>query len=494
MTDSALAHAADLLDPGDGPDHADWCRSELPHVFPLPFGPHHLRIFSLLGRVAAGVRAFIGAPRGSGKTTALFFAALACIALRTHRFVVICGVTQEEAEARLRMIRNEIKRNRALVKRWPALRFARPAAGEEVDRKKEILLVGGRIVAIGAGAAIRGLIRETRTGELVRPDLFLGDDLETPGQARSKLLTDRLEEWLFADISQLGTNVTNPRDTRLDVIVIGTTLDTDAVAARALKAKGRFRTWQTATFPAERKDDAGDRVATWPEGQPLELLDRMLDPSSESFIGGYTYAKEYLLDPLERGDTVVKRASLVHAKVPRRQDGTVDLRFVWEGIDPAASESSFKGNDPSAIVSVGIDSLNRVWVFRAWRGWVSSDRLFDVAGDFVRADPDAKVAYEAVGGFKWGVAELRKRGIPNRPVAPSTDKISRFQPVALLYEANTRGFVSIIHDESLADTTFEEELISFPTGEHDDYVDGLWLAVKAATNDFQRRVIASPAA
>lgn len=485
----ALSYAADILDPrDDGPDHAAWCRAELPHIFTLPFGSLHLWLLGRFGRRPSGVRAFGGGPRGSGKTSTLFVGgALSAIALRTHRFIVVCGVTQEEAEARLRIIRHELKRNRALVRRWPALRFARPTAGETVDRNKEILLVGGRIVAVGAGAAIRGLLRETITGELVRPDLFLGDDLETAEQARSKLRTDRLEEWLFADVAQLGANVSNPFAARMDVIVIGTTLDTDALATRAIQNKGRFASWQTAAFPAETRDDQGGRVATWPAGQPLELLDALLDPTSETFIGELTYAREYLLDPRERAASLVKRAAIIRGKVPRRQDGRVDLRFISFGLDPAATERAHERNDFSAIVGAGLDRLDRVWIFTAWRGQVSSDRVFDILAELTDALPGSAAAYEAIGGFAWGVKELRRRGIPHRAVTSGADKVSEFQPVALLYESNLKGVPAIIHDESLAETTFEAELLAFPTGEHDDYVDAERHAVKMATGAFRRR-------
>lgn len=497
MGDPALSYAADRLDPPAQPSHAEWCRDELGHHFTTPFGPHQLWLFGLIGHVARGVRAFLGAPRGSGKSAAaLFGIPLAAIALRTHRFIVIVAATQDDAEARLELIRGELERNGELAERWPALRFARRrfTRKEIANRSREILLEGGRIVALGAGGKIRGILRRSASGQLARPDLVIGDDLEDAEQARSKLRTDRLEEWLFSDVSNLGANMRATFAAPMDLVVIGTTIDVDAMATRAIKRKGRFGSWQTKAFPAEYVDADGVRRAMWPEGQPLELLDELLDPRFERFLGAFTYAKEYKLDPLDRADSAVKRAAILHGKVPRRQDGSIDLRFVWFGVDPAASEDAFKGNDPSAIVGVGLDRLNRVWVFRAWRGWVSSDRLFDVAGGFVDDVPDSSVAYEGVAGFKWGVQELRKRKISHRAVQPTSDKLSRFQPVALLYESNLKGLPAIIHDETLAETTFEEELVGFPTADHDDFVDGLYLAVKASTNDFRLRAREAPAA
>lgn len=490
MTNSldAFLRAADELDPPEKPSHIDWCKNELPHKFTLPWGPHHRWLFGQIGMEPMGVRVFEGAARGSGKTTSTYVGLpMSCIALGTHRFIIICKETQQEAEAQLKIIRDELDTNQDLTDRWPNLKYVkqrRYGMRDKTNLNREIQLVGGRIVAVGAGSSIRGIIRNSETGEILRPDLFIFDDLEDPEQARSTYQTNNLEEWLFGDVSNLGGNTVIAK--RMDMVGIGTTLSADALATRALNKKGRFKSWRTRKFPAEFKDANGKRAAGWPEGQPLELLDTLLDPESEQFLGFRTYSKEFLLDPKQDTDTLVAKESILYGRVPRRQDGSVDLRHIAHGLDPSANEKAHKNNDPHAIVSVGLDRLNRVWVYRAWRAWTGKNRLFDVAENFYDTDPESTVAYEAVAGFKWGVQELRERNISHRSVQPFTDKISRFKRVELLYESNASGFAMIIHDESLKDTTFEDELTGFPTGDHDDFVDALWLAVMLATNDGRR--------
>lgn len=471
---NALAYAAEMLDPTvvEVQSHATWCKANLPHMFPLAYGPHHHWLFDRIGPGPRGVRAFAGAARGGGKTSAAIIGTpLSCIAQGTHRFVVVVRVNQTEAENALAIVRSELDRNEALSVRYPRLRYSTRGVKREKDHQREIHLAGGIIVALGAGGSLRGLIRRGENGDLVRPDLFVFDDLEDAEQARSKLRTDRQEEWLFADVSSLG----GPAGSALmDVVGIGTTLDSDALATRAIKGKGRFRTWQTAAFPAEYLDLEGVRRAQWPEGQPLAFLDRLLDPDDELFLGAFTYAKEYLLDPRSREDTLVKREHLRYGTAP------ADLRFVALGVDPAASTRENLNADYSAVVVVGVTAEGDVWVTRKWRARTEMQQLFDQV-EAMHTQVGGSISFEAVAGFRWGLQELRRRMLPHRGVQPKTDKVSRFQPIAIMYQ---RG--AVWHDDSLRGTDFEDELLDFPGAANDDYVDALYLAVMLATNDGRR--------
>lgn len=453
---------------------AAWCTEYLPNAFPLPFGAHHQWLLEVLGPAPRGLRAFGGAPRGSGKTSvALFANPIRVMAIGSHRYLVILAVEQDQANSRLDMIAKELEKNARLVSDYPNLRIIRSVEGE-------LELAGGIIRARGAGTSVRGLIEHTDSGELIRPDLFMFDDLETPEQARSKLRTDRLEEWLMADISNLGGPGEVPS---LDIVGIGTTLEADALASRALKRTGRFAGWTVASFPAEYRDPVTNvRVAAWPEGQPLSRLDKLLTPGSETFIGAYTYSKEFLLDPMDREDATIKKAYLRYRKPPE------GLGYRSLGIDPASSTQDQRRGDYSALVEVGIDPEGYVYVTRTWRGWVSKRELFNKAEDWTthhylgQRVLDGTIAYEAVAGFKWGVDEMRERGLSFRAVNPGgSDKLERLQRIALMYQAGV-----IYHAPELEGSDFEAELLSFP-GAHDDFVDALVYAVLHCTNAGRRQ-------
>jgi predicted phage terminase large subunit-like protein len=62
---------------------------------------------------------------------------------------------------------------------------------------------------------------------------------------------------------------------------------------------------------------------------------------------------------------------------------------------------------------------------------------------------------------------LRRTSLPVRGITPDRDKLSRFQPLEARYQ---QGLV--IHSRNLP-REFEDELLSFPHGPHDDMVDAL---------------------
>lgn len=452
-------------------DRALWLRENLPRLFPKEFGPHHLWLIDSIGNHPQGVRAFAGAPRGSGKSTvANVGLPLSCIAQGSHRFVVIIKESQRKAWGALRIIRRELDRNRHLTQLWPSLNYAETGGRRSLDQAAEIELRGGRIMALGAGESARGLLRETQTGELIRPDLVLLDDLETAEQVRSRERTDRLEEWLFADIAGL---MGPGEEASMDILGTGTTLGMDALAVRAFSGKGRFSGWKTAKFPAESWIN-GERVALW-KAQPISFLDRLQTEGDEMFLGSATYATEYLLDPVDRGDSIFQESWLKFGKSPDWED----LRYIVSGIDPAASQRTTA--DYSASVWCGLDKDNRVWVKRAWRQRETARALMDRIEADAIAGPGKRncfAAFEAVGGFAWGVQMLRDKGLATRPIKPNSDKVSRATPTSVRMEGG-----SIWLDESLKDSEFVRELLSFPTADHDDMVDAFVMAERACTSD-----------
>lgn len=62
---------------------------------------------------------------------------------------------------------------------------------------------------------------------------------------------------------------------------------------------------------------------------------------------------------------------------------------------------------------------------------------------------------------------LRRTSLPVRGIKPDRDKLSRFQPLEARYQQGL-----IVHSRNLP-REFEEELLSFPFGPHDDMVDSL---------------------
>ena len=518
---AARAEAADGL---------AWIRRYLPELAPLEPGPHHRELASCLSPDGpTGLREVVAAPRGSGKSTIALTGLPILVAVRqSHRFVVVIRNTVEDAKPVVRGIRDTIESRPDLVARYPWLRPINREAGE-------LHLAGGTIIlARGAGSSIRGLNRPTATGGMIRPSLVLADDVETDETARSKLQTGRLQEWVLGTVGQLGGPPGHDATPPLDVLLIGTTIETDALVSRMLDGRGPFASWRRMRFPAEAKvikaedvrgsdgvgliegervcvdtrgvpvpipvpPDAaeGDRVALWPHGQPLAYLDSLLDRNAQSFVGSVIYAREYLLRPVSRTDVLLRPEFTVWTRglterfLARELPG---LDRVALGVDPSLGKR--ESSDYSALVVTGLYAPegkrddgspwpSRIAVPYAERRRCSPAELIawieSVAELF-----GARVAFEAVGGFGWGADELRRRrSVSIRGVdTGGADKRTRAVPLSVWQEA---GRLEL--DESLVGTDVDDEIHSFTgTGAepHDDVVDALVIAAGYTTSAWRR--------
>lgn len=480
----------------------EWLPQVLPAAFPLGFGRHHRWMANLLHPDGPrGVRAVIGAPRGSGKSTfATIGLPLIALARRSHGFVV---VTRTRADDAVRSVDTIEEYAGQLSDRHDWMRPARRVDGELY------LASGAVVVPRGTGSAIRGLQR-TRNLQVSRPDLFVGDDLETDKLARSTLMVGRLEDWVHATVSQLGgppgASDTNP----LDVVLVGTTLHPSAMMTRALDGQERWASWRRGRFPAEGKVNAdglvsdsqgrvvpldpgdaaaGERVALWPEGQPLSALDRLTDPDSETFVGSLIYAQEYLLDPRSTTDILFPR-HLTRWERPTSATHRVVREAV--GVDAAASQRD--SADYSSVCRVQLllrlDNPSGRQVHDIYiapevdRRRVSLTQLCDWA-ERVAMPVRGTVYFEGNGGFAWGAQELRRRRtVAVRPVVASADKRTRAQPLTVWHEARR-----VLVDPALSGTPFDTEFHSF-TGDgdkHDDQTDAAVWAAYGATQGWAVR-------
>ena len=114
------------------------------------------------------------------------------------------------------------------------------------------------------GGAVRGLNwTNPDTGEVVRPDLAIIDDLETRDTARSKTQTDNIETWLFSDALQTGDQ-THP----LRTILLGTPITPTCLISKAMRQEPPFDRWDEPLI-VPIVDEAGD--PNWPEVFDPEL-------------------------------------------------------------------------------------------------------------------------------------------------------------------------------------------------------------------------------
>ena len=296
---------------------------------------------------------------------------------------------------------------------------------------------GGVYYAVGAGGAVTG-----RGADL----LLIDDPMKNREEADSRLMRDKLWDW-YASTAY----------TRLmpggAVVLIQTRWHEDDLAGRLLNGDEH---WEVVNLPAiaEPGDMLGrqEGVPLWPERYGLDDLNRI-----RSTIGEREFIALYQQRPSPLEGALFRRDWIARGKAPR--SGT----RVAMGVDLALSTKT--SADYTAIVIMARDEFGKLYVLDAVRERVDFPgalRLIRLMAD--KWSPKAiaieQVAYQAV-----VVQELlRQTTLPIKGVTPDKDKVTRAQPLALRYEQG------LVYHEELP-SWFEDELLSFPQGLHDDAVD-----------------------
>jgi predicted phage terminase large subunit-like protein len=152
----------------------------------------------------------------------------------------------------------------------------------------------------------------------------------------------------------------------------------------------------------------------------------------------------------------VKREWLRHGQPPEKPEQIV------MGVDLAISTK--EGADYTACVVLAKHE-DRVWVLAADRTRAGFHDVINFVKAMAERWNPSVIAIEQVQYQAAVVQELlRKTNLPVRGVRPDRDKLARFLPLEARYEQGL-----IWHASGLRD--FEDELLSFPEGAHDDLVD-----------------------
>lgn len=201
--------------------HLETC---YPAAFTLAWSEdHELLMSDIESAVRDGQLKARALPRGSGKTTLIVRAALWAMLSGLRRFLVLLAATQDDARKLLKGIKQEIAHNPMLAKLYPrelhALRSlggeARRASGQKFEGiptqvqwgqdelcfgyLPDVQTSGGVITACGITGSVRGQQSTGADGEIIRPDILLGDDLQTKESAASPTQCHYRHEIMMGD-------------------------------------------------------------------------------------------------------------------------------------------------------------------------------------------------------------------------------------------------------------------------------------------------------
>lgn len=203
----------------------------------------------------------------------------------------------------------------------------------------------------------------------------------------------------------------------------------------------------------------------WQSWQMPSSVNPHLDPAeletARAESPELVFRQEYLAEFVDFGGTAVMREWLQYGTPPAIQSLTISM-----GVDLALSTKETA--DYTAAVVMGREKSGNLWVLDVQRIRAPFHQVMQFIQQMADKWRPSMVSIEEVQYQSAVIQELlRTTHLPVRGVRPDKDKLTRFQPLQARYEQR------IIHHAVGLPGFFDDELLSFPVGNHDDIVDAL---------------------
>jgi len=398
------------------------------------------------------------APRNHAKSTAVTFTfALAALLFRMRDHIMIVSDSEGQAVAQLKEIKNEFYENEELCRDFGFRHFVK-------DTDTEIILEFGdgylvRILARGSEQRLRGLKWRGK-----RPNLILGDDLEFDEIVSNPERLKKFKDWFFKQLLPAGSKDCLVR-------IVGTILAFNSLLNNLIGDAG----WVTHLWAAHEAFDDFSNIL-WPERWPEEDLRE----ERQVFINqgkSDAYSQEYLNQPIAEGNSFFDREDMIDIPFAHYRDwetnpGKRPVNF-YASVDFAVSTRT--SADRSVITSATLDpdqNLDIIDVDKGrWDPKVLVDNIFAV---HERYEPqlwfvESGTILKAIGPYLNEEMARRNCFLNLHLMVPSKDKVTRAKSIQARMKAGRVRF-----DKS-ADwyDDIEQEMLQFPRGGHDDFVDTL---------------------
>ncbi len=305
----------------------------------------------------------------------------------------------------------------------------------------------GSYYAIGVGAAVMG------RGAHV---FMIDDPFGTMSDARSE--TERKNVWDW----YTGT-VYNRLEENGAIVLINHRMHEDDLTGmlRAQQAAGGDR-WEV----VELKPDMESGVALWPEKYPIAALERIRRNTTAA-----DWSALYLQNPTPDEGTYFKSEWLrAYIKAP-----DLATLAVYGGSDYAVTDS---GGDYTVHAVVGIDPEDRMYLLDLWRGQKQGDVWIDALCDLVRKWKPMGWA-EEMGQIKAAIGPFLERRMHERKAYVAREQFTTRTGNKAVRAQSIRGRMALggLYVPTTAPwyPALRSELLSFPSGKHDDQVDALGL-------------------
>ena len=322
-------------------DFFRYCKTYFPHYFTtMTQAEFHDELVALARKEE--VPGAAAEPRGFAKSTLISFAyVLWCICYEKKFFIVLCMQNYEKAEAAVWRVLLELQYNRRIINDFGMLVSKDAAHGDFTTNLTGDRKTMTRLYAMGAGQSARGLVNAQH-----RPDLFIGDDLESRESARNPKRAAKLLDLILSDYIRCMCAE------HWSFIVMGTVICIDSMLDQLM----RNENFNRLKHRAIEIDSAGNERSTWNEMLSLAKL-RLLRQT----MGPTKFAAEMQNDPQEEEGTFKQSWFRHWITLP------VDLKLSGQlllQVDPSYSAT---GDNKALIVAARYQHTNKSTDFGKWK-------------------------------------------------------------------------------------------------------------------------------
>ena len=399
------------------------------------------------------------APRGHAKSTAVNHAyGLAAALFEAHPFQLKVSKTYALACEKVEQAKQELLTNdkiRGIFRIDDILR----------DRENDFIAVTTsgykfRMMALGMGQATRGLSWGT-----MRPTLILGDDMEDDEEVMNVERREKGMRWVMNTLLPMGGDKTLIR-------IFGTILHNDSVLMRLCK----MPSWHSKIWQACDETLTPESIL-WPQKFPRERLANIKQ--------GYIDAGNVAGFNMEYRNIAIDTSSGFFRPEdfrPIKEEDEKKSMTYYCGVDFAISTRERR--DYTVIVVAGLDSEGLLYIVDLMRGRWDGNQIIEEMLAVEKAFHPAEWYIEsgAIQKALGPAMEIRMREEEDGkgmymnlcPLVPSVDKERRARSI----QARIRAKAVKFNKNAGWFADFEQELIQFPRGSHDDQVDALaWIGL-----------------
>lgn len=420
----------------------------------------------------------IAAPRNHAKSTAISFAyTLACVLFRERQYVLLVSDTVTQAVQFLGDIKKELTDNEQIKQLFAIKEFIKDADDDII-----VLCEDGhkfRIQAKGSEQKVRGLKWNNK-----RPDLIVCDDLENDEIVMNKERREKFRKWFYGALLPC-------RSVNGIVRFVGTILHADSLLERLMpkqydKRNTRFdglktysvrklANWKSVKYKAH--NETFTEFLWKSKFDAAALKEGLTDAKAyfqnlrQSFLDQglpESYSQEYLNIPIDETVSYFKRVDFIPVRDEDRK------RYVNYYITADLAVSKEDHADYSCFLVAGVDEDRTIYVHDVIKERLDGREIVDMILNLEKVYKPEVFGIEKM-QVSQAIGPFLREEMVRQDVWPNLlqlehqgkDKIMRGKSIQARMRAHTVRFNKGRDWYS----GFEDELCSFPRGQHDDQVD-----------------------